>query len=376
MFKKFKVSISFLIMTVFLIINPITALAAENTAAAMDLDTVMKNTVSSNSALSLYDKKIETATAAEEDATNDPGDETDYQTEMRLSVNPQRRQLELDNLNWEKDQKQDSVTTDSKQYYYGYLIQEELIKIQQSKIERLKKVLENKKLGIDVGTEAQTSLIDDQVNLDTAEVGLEQLSNDKESLRMKLNINMGKDVDTAINLKSEDIPYEEYTVEDIGALAKNMSEEYHSITSLNRELELDKVEKGIAEIYDDDKNQLERAGSPNTDYKSYAETLGDDITNLEYAVIDEQNAINAKVRTDYNNLLNLNNTVLSKKLDYDQAQILYNSEKAKFSVGMSTKLSCDAAEENMKAATCEYNKAKLDYLVSVEQFKSYVKDFI
>ena len=201
----------------------------------MDLDTAVKNSISGNSALSLYNKKIQVAIAAAEDASNDPCDETDYQTEMRLNVNPQRRQLELDNLNWEKDQKQNSVMTDSKQYYYGYLIQEELIKIQQSKIERLKKVIENKKLGIDVGTEAQTSLIDDQVNLDTAAAELEQLLNDKESLRMKLNINMGKDVDTALNLKSEDIPYEEYTIEDIGALAKSMSEGYHSITSMNRE---------------------------------------------------------------------------------------------------------------------------------------------
>ena len=211
--------------------------------------------------------------------------------------------------------------------------------------------------------------------MDTAQTEMQQLLNDRESIRMKLNINMGKDVDDNLNLQSVDIPYEEYTVEDIGALAKNMSEGCHLVTSLNRELELDNTEVGIAELYDNDENQLERAAHPNTDYKSYAETLSDAIINLDYQIIDQKNSVNAKVRTDYNDILNLSNTVKSKKLDYDQAVILYNTEKSKLDVGMSTQLDCDAAEEAMNDADCQYNKAKIDYIAAVEQFKSYVKDF-
>lgn len=375
--KKSKQIISILALGIFMTLTPAKAMAAATSdTAEMDLDQVIQNTISGNSSLNLYNKKIDVAKTALEEADLQTGTETDYQQEMRLSVNPGRRQLELDNLNWDKDQKQDSVVTKSKQLYYQYLVQDKLIEIQKDKIERLKKALENKKTGIDVGTEAQNSLIDDQVNLDAAETGLQQLLNDKESIRMKLNINMGKNVNAEVNLKSQDIPYEEYTLEDIGTLAEKLSDESHTVTSMNRELELDRTEEGIAEMYDDDKNQLERAAYPNTDYKSYAETLMDTITNLEYQVIDEGNSVNAKVRIDYNNILSLNNTVISKKLDYDQAVILYNTEKSKLDVGMSTQLEVDAAEESMKDAECQYNEAKIDYLAAVEQFKSYVKDFV
>ncbi|MGE5626924.1 MAG: TolC family protein [Solirubrobacterales bacterium] len=374
--KKNKKIISILALGIFMTLTPGNAMAAAGSdTGEMDLEQVIENTISGNSSLNLYNKKIDVAKTALEEADLQTGEETDYQQEMRLSVNPGRRQLELDNLNWDKDQKQDSVVTKSKQLYFQYIIQDKLIEIQKDKIQTLKTALQNKKTGIDVGTEAQNSLIDDQVNLDTAETELQQLLNDKESIRMKLNINMGKSVNSVLNLKSEDIPYEEYTLEDVGAIAEKMSKECHSVTSMNKELELDRTEEGIAEMYDDDENQLERAAYPNTDYKSYAETLSDTITNLEYQVIDEENSVNAKVRIDYNNILSLNNTVTSKKLDYDQAVILYNTEKSKLEVGMSTQLQVDTAEESMKEAECQYNEAKIDYLTAVEQFKSYIKDF-
>ena len=187
---------------------------------------------------------------------------------------------------------------------------------------------------------------------------------------------MGTNVDADLNLKFEEVPYNEFTVDDIDNLADSMSKGYYSILSKNRELALDQKEKDIASSYDSGENQLARAAYPNTDYKSYAETLGDTITNLQYALGDEGLSINAKVRTDYNNILNLSSNVLSRKLDYEEAQILLNSEKAKLKVGMSTQSSCDAAEEKLQSAACEYNKAKLDYFISVEKFKYYVSDFI
>lgn len=377
MIKKTNIVISSLIMAVIFTLGTIPVLgASETSTGTMGLDTVIRKTIDDNPSLRLYYKKISVSKSAAIEAKRDRGNETKYQEDMRLNVNPERRVLELDNLQWEKDEKEASVVNESKQYYYQSIIQDQLIEIQKSKIKRLEKALEDKKLGIDVGTEAQTSLIDDQVNLNQAQTALQQLMNDKENVRMKLNINMGVDVDADINLTPVDVPYEEFTVKDIGALAIKMSKEYHSVKSMDRELILDNIESGIADKYDDDKNQLERAGSPNTDYKSYAETLDDNIIDLGYSIADESRSINAKVRMDYNNILNLNNIALSKKLDYDKAQILYNVEITKFNVGMSTQMNCDAASETLKAATCEYNKAKLDYFIGVEQFKIYTKGII
>lgn len=353
-------------------VTPVFGVSEESTGA-VDINVVISAIASGNSSLKLYDKKIKISQAKINEVVEVPDHETDYKREMRLNVNPGRRELELVNLLWDKAKKQDEIVLSSKQYYYQYVVQDEMIELQQSKIERLKKVLDNKKQGIDIGTEAGYNLIDDQVNLNDAQTTLSGLINEKENIRMKLNINMGKSVDAAINVKSVDIPYEEYKLDNLDDIVAKMSKGYHTITAMNEEMRMDTKEKDIADKYDTDLNQLVRAASPNTDYKSWSETLGDIIVNLGYDVTDEARNVESKVRTDYNNVLNLDNNVLSKKLDCDKAETVLSAEQARLNVGQNTQITVDAAAETLKAATLELNKAKIEYFVSVQQFKNYIK---
>lgn len=376
MIKK-QAKVAAFITAAFLIFGVVTVQGADGSnSKVLNINEVIEKTKSGDSALSLYNEKIQVAIAATEAAKVPKDGETPYQTEMRQTINPQRRLLEQDSLKWEKNNKEKEAVLNSKQYYYKYLLQDQLIEVQKYKIERLKKVLEDKKLEIKVGTKAETTLIDDQVNLNAAETALQQLENEKKTIRMKLNINMGSNVDSELNLKATDIPYSEFSVSDIKKIADSMSNSYYSLSLKTRELDLDNKEKEVALKYDTGANQLKRAAYPNTDYKSYSENLGDTIINLGYTIEDDKKAINAKVRMDYNNLLSLNNNVLSRKLDCDEAQINLNSEKAKLNVGMSTEGKVDAAEEALKSADCEYKKAKLEYYSSCEGFKNYVEGFI
>ncbi len=356
---------------------------SEKSTGVMDINSIIEAVGSGNSSLSLYDKKIKIVTEKvnaivpyKDETSYDRGmraDETDYQMEMRLNVNPPRRELELHNLLWDKQQKQDEVVLSSKQYYYQYVLQDQIIELQKSKIERLKKVLANKKAGIDIGTEAGYTLIDDQVNVNDAETALLQLVNEKENIRMKLNINMGKNVDSPLTVKTTDIPYAEYKIDNLEDVVVKMSKGYHSITAMNEEIRLDTKEKGIADKYDTDPNQLVRAASPNTDYKSWSELLGDTIVNLGYDLTDESRDVESKIRTDYNNVLNFNNTVLVKQLDCDKAETLLKAEKARVTAGQSVQVSVDLAQENLNNATIDLNKAKIDYFAKVQQFKNYIK---
>ncbi|MGK0467395.1 TolC family protein [Clostridium sp.] len=382
--KKAKLIVSSLaILGIFSTIGMPVFGVSEKSTGVMDITSVIAAVASGNSSLSLYDKKIKIVTEKinavvpyDEETNYDRGtraDETDYQREMRLNVNPPRRELELHNLLWDKQQNQDEVVLSSKEYYYQYVLQDQIIELQKSKIERLKKVLQNKKQGIDIGTEAGYTLIDDQVNVNDAETELLQLVNDKENIRMKLNINMGKNVDAALTVKTTDIPYEEYKVDNLDDVVVKMSKEYHTITAMNEEIRLDKKEKGIADEYDTDPNQLVRAASPNTDYKSWSETLGDTIVNLGYDLTDESRNVESQIRTDYNNVLNSNNIVLTKKLDCDKAETLLKAEQARLNQGQSVQLSVDSAQEILNAATIDLNKAKIEYFAHAQQFKNYIK---
>ena len=160
MIKKPNMLVSSLLLTALLAFGAVTVRgASDSNSGILSLDDVIQKTESGNSTLSLYNKKIDVSIAAAEAAKLAKQDETEYQKEMRLNVNPDRRLLELDNLKREKTDKENDAVIASKQYFYQYLIQDDLIKVQNYKIQRLKQALEDKKLEIKVGTKAETSLI-------------------------------------------------------------------------------------------------------------------------------------------------------------------------------------------------------------------------
>ena len=123
----------------------------------------------------MWNKKINISKTAAAKADDPADDETDYQRDMRLKVNPDRRAHELEDLEWDRDQKEESAVLDTKKYYYQSIIYDELIKVENSKITRLNKAIEDEKLKIQLGADPETELINDQVNLSNAQAELQQL---------------------------------------------------------------------------------------------------------------------------------------------------------------------------------------------------------
>lgn len=371
--KTLKILTTSIVLVGFLTLGT-KVLAASDKVSELDVNDIIKLTTSNNSELNLFNKKIEVKKKWYIEALDEQPNESDYKKDMRLYVYPFSREHEIKELEWERDEKQNEVIIASTSAYYDILIQEQLIELQEKKIARLTKALDNKKQKINYGLETVVSLIDDETNLKDANTNLEKLKNDEKVLRMKLNMKTGNTVDKILNLKQVEIPYSTFEVKDLDDVVENMVTKYHTITSLIEKEEIDEKEKEIAHRYTGfNTTEIENALNPNGDFKNREETLDDEITEIHYKMDDEKKNIESKVRIDYNNILKIKNNIEMKKLDYEKANILFETEKSKLQHGSSTEIQYNLAEENILSALCDYNKAKLDYYIAVENFKNYIK---
>ncbi|KEH98709.1 TolC family protein [Clostridium massiliodielmoense] len=344
-----------------------------NSDSPLGINDVVGNVVENNSDITLYKDKVRVKenwyTHEEKKRKND----SNYDEDIKKDVLPLKEEVDLGNLNWEREQIQDRITVEARELYYKILLQNRMIDVQQKTVERLKRELENKKKKISVGTEASISLVGDETNLKNAEVKLQELKSDKEKFALKLNMKMGTPVTGEVKLKDAEVPYKVFTINNVENVIDTMLKKYHTIKYLEKEEHAKIQEKNITHSYANAQDDDEVAKHPEKNYKSKEDDLEDDLIEIQYKMDDEKKKIQSKVRIDYNNIINLQNNIEAKKLDVDKADTLFKTEKTKFKVGTSTQIACDAAEEALLMAKLQYDNAKLDYYIAVENFKNYIR---
>lgn len=335
--------------------------------------------ISNNQELKFYETKINTVEKRYNDKMKALEDAKGFEEDMKKEIYPKQHALDIDTLKNEQFEAKEKLIRDTEKCFYNIKIQNDLISAQEYKISRLQKELDNKKNKIDVGTEASYTVVNEETALKQAEMELEQYKTQEKSLRMQLNAFMGLNVDKELDLDFKDIPYEEYKVDNIDKVIDNMLEKDFSIEKLITQEAIYINEKDIVDSYDigDDSSSSSMvfgtSGSNSINYGDKSYELEDEIQKLHYDIKDAQVNLQVKVRSDYNNLLNLRNTVEMKKLDYERALALKDAEKAKFDVGLIDEVELMKSYENVKFAYCDYEKAVLDYYSAVSEFKNYIR---
>lgn len=351
------------------------ALGAADTNSHLDANDIIRLTTENDSDLNLFRKRIKVKEKWYDEKTEKKDSDDNFLEDMKDDIIPLRERYAIKELEWEREKTQDRVVTESLNSYYKIMIHKKTIQVQEKTIKRLGKLLEYKKAKIKAGTEAAVTLIDDETNLKSAQVKLQQLKNDEEKMMMELNMNIGTPVDKKLNLKEVEVPYEIFEVKNIENVVEKMLSKYHTIKAIEEEKDIDEREKALNHVYDnaDDKSETEKAMNPSRDYEENEAKLEDHIVELKYKLQDEKKDIEGKIRIDYNSILNLQSDVEARKLDLEKAKTLLNTEKKKFEVGRSTQIQCDAAEENLLMAECQYNMAKLNHYIAVENFKNFTR---
>ena len=108
------------------------------------------------------------------------------------------------------------------------------------------------------------------------------------------------------------------------------------------------------------------------DLPDTADTLEDKILNTDYSIRDEKVAVEYKIRSDYNSILNLYDDITIKKMDCEKTQKLLEVAKVKYDIGNITFLDYMKALTDVDNASEAYEQSWLDYYTAVLNFKNYV----
>ena len=188
---------------------------------------------------------------------------------------------------------------------------------------------------------------------------LKTYQRDLDILYINFNEKLGLAPDTMVNLSSAILPNEELSINSIDKLAKKVVAASHDVAKLETDKELIKIEHDILYEY--------------SDYiPDDCDTLEDSLLNSDYSIRDQKVAVELKVRSDYNNLLNLKDDTTIRMMEYDQKVKLLEIAQKRYDIGMSTYLDVLKAQGERDTALVGYDKARLDYYSALQSFKLYI----
>lgn len=276
-------------------------------------------------------------------------------------VYPYETELDLNNLKWEQKQKIHEVSLEIKKKYYNILIQDKLIQLKNSDVQRLEKQINQIKKKIAVGVEAQISLMNYQILLEEARLEFKILKDTREKFIMGLNITIGREPEEKLILDKEDIPYEEYKIENLDKVLQELIKNHYTIQKVQDEKVIASLEYSIYEKY----NKSDK-------YYNKLKDLDEKFEELRYDNDNQKRELESKLRSDYNNLTKMNNNVLIAKIECNNKKKLLEAAEHRKELGYITEIEYIKYEQDMENALKDYEKAKIDYYIAVEDFKFFI----
>ncbi|WP_097026529.1 TolC family protein [Clostridium peptidivorans] len=287
--------------------------------------------------------------------------DSELETAKRQDLYPMKTEKAVKDSENEISEKKKSLEVDVEEKYFSILIQDELINLQNYKVETLYKQLENKNKQVEQGTMEKTSTMVEELNLEVGKSELLKLQREKQNLLMNLKNIMGKNFNDNIVLSSGEIPVAELKLKNLDDTIKQKVQDSYEVVSLEKNKELLEKEKEVT----NDNNAEEL-------YDDQIKILGNNIIQANYDIKDKQISIEYKLRSDYNSLLNLKDDIEIKKLDYEKNKKLWESAVKRQEVGMSTEIETRQAKKVMDNSGILLKQAQLKYYVAVRNFNNLI----
>ena len=271
---------------------------------------------------------------------------------------PLKRKAELDELIWQKAELEKTLKLDITKIYYQMLLKQQQIELQEKVITSLKNDYAVKEKQMSIGSITKTSLLSFEISIDEAEAQLALYKNELTNLSMDLNKKLGFDVNQALQLKKIQLPEQNFEIRDINEIVSDVLKNAHSVAKLELDKTLKQREYWIVASF----------GEKVSD----ADSIEEEILDFNFSIPDEKTAVEYQVRSSYNNILNLADEITIKKLDLDRFEMLLGIAEKKAEIGLITEIDHNKAQIERDTAYVNYNKAKLDYYISVEEIKLYI----
>ncbi len=341
-----------------LIIVPIFGKSRVNTT--LDIETLKLAVLKDNVSLKKYDESIRVAEFKLKKAEDeeDEGGSSTLEYLKKSDYYPKEAEMLLDYAKWSRIKKEQELKLDSEKYYYTYLLLEDEINLQEEKIKRIENNLEDTKKRVTLGLDKRSILMQLENKIDNETFVLNELINEKDKAGMEINVLMNKPMNTEFELKSSDIPFKVYKVDDINT---KISETLEDHGELNKMI----IEKSLIYI----ESKLYRELDSGDDEKKITD-LNEDGVEKECDIEDKKVSIEYDIRSSYNKLLNAYDSITIQEVAIKDLKIDEDAARKRLEVGLVTKSSVDELEETIAFKELELKQAKLDYYIAVQSFKN------
>lgn len=272
---------------------------------------------------------------------------------------PLQREEELKELKRQMQYTEKQLRIDVASLYYKILQTQSYIEEQDNIISRAKMEYEAMKKKVATGVQAQSMLLSYEISVKDAEAKLTAYQRDISNLYMSFNESLGLGLDVVVAFANAELPEVNFHVDDVDKLALDVVAASHDVKKLETEKLITKTKYDILYQY--------------SFYRpDECDALEDSLLNSDYSIRDKKIAVELKVRSDYNDLLNLGDEIAITKMDYELKGKLLDIAQTKYELGLSTYLDFAKAEGEKDAALISYNKAKLDYYIAAQSFLLYI----
>lgn len=286
------------------------------------------------------------------------------QNALKAYLLPLQKQHALETLERQKLSAQKQVRLDTAKSFQSILKKQSDIEDKTNELKLLDANLATKKTEFKLGKVTALDIKKLEVQRSEAQKALSTAKVDLELLYMDLNQSLGYDL-----AKRYTVVFEEsfgktsYSISDIASLIKKNQESSDSILAQKASIEEKDLEiktlknYGLSDVYND--------SSAQTDLRDKEVDLDKAQKSLAKAVA----AIEFTIRSDYNNLLNLQTDIDLAKLDLSSAKDDLSLAQTKFSLGKITTNDLNTAKNAVTKYERSLSSLYIDYGVMVETFK-------
>ncbi|HZG85645.1 TolC family protein [Paenibacillus sp.] len=193
-----------------------------------------------------------------------------------------------------------------------------------------------------------------------AQAALQQWQRSEASARLSLNVKLGFEPERRIALGSLPLPEETLRIDDIDALAAKLLSASPAVLKRDDDARLARLEAEIVDRHWKDKRPEALDG------------LLDQAIEAELRAEDERWAVELKLRTDYDRLLNLEDQVRIKRAAYERAELLARAAEARHKAGLDTESKALEAKSALLQAENAWEQARIDYRLALLRFNHFI----
>ena len=215
--------------------------------------------------------------------------------------------------------------------------------------------LETAQLKFNQGLISKDDLKSAEYEKDSAEAALDISGQSKKKALIDLNTKLGKDLDNQIKKAIVKYSYKRIDIDLNKAIESTLKNRLDVIKAANLVTAKEKERKIVSDYIKDDTLSQYKTADLNLKEAQY---------DLETKKIDIEN----EIKSGYNNLLNMLDTIDINKKEVSRKKITYNALKLKYNLNMVTKLDMDSAKLDYDKAKSTLNGSILDYIAAKYKF--------